>query len=66
MEDNRDRQFDPTHPPRRFVYRAPDRETNFAHPLRRATDAPHPLQAIPGQICPDPLLLKFRVYLKLN
>jgi hypothetical protein len=34
--------------------------------MRRSTDTPRAFQAIPGQLCPGPVLLKFRVYLKLN
>jgi hypothetical protein len=75
MDENRDPPpdlrylQDPRHtptPPRRFVYRSAEPDTHLAHPLRRATDFPRPFQAIPGQLCPNPVLLKFRVYLKLN
>jgi hypothetical protein len=66
MEDNRDHPPDPSLPPRRFVYRSADPDANLAHPLRRATDVPHPFRAIPGQLCPKPTVLKFRVYLKVN
>jgi hypothetical protein len=58
---------DPTPPlPRRFVYRAAQPDDELHHPLRRATDMPSPFQEIPGQLCPRPTLLRFRVYLKLN
>jgi hypothetical protein len=67
MEDNPQRPPDqPQSPPRRFVYRAAEPDAGLSHPLRRATDTPHPFQGIPGQLCPNPLLLKFRVYLKVN
>lgn len=69
MDDNRDRRLDPPSqqsPHRRFVYRAVEPEAQGAHPLRRATDTPQQFRAIPGELCPNPLLLKFRVYLKLN
>jgi hypothetical protein len=66
MEDNRDRPKDSPLPPRRFVYRSAEPDTNLAHPLRRATDTPRPFRAIPGQLCPNTQILKFRVYLKVN
>jgi hypothetical protein len=66
MEGNSDQPINPSDPPRRFVYRSADRETNLAHPLRRATDTPQPFQGIPGQLCPKTQLLRFRVYLKVN
>ena len=66
MEGNRNQPFDSPLPPRRFVYRSTDPDTNLAHPLRRATDAPRPFQGIPGQHCPKAQLLRFRIYLKLN
>lgn len=73
MEDDpnppQDPQLDPRQPPappRRFVYRTAQPDNSLSHPLRRVTDTPHPFQGIPGQLCPNPLLLKFRVYLKLN
>jgi hypothetical protein len=75
MEENRDPPLDPGSPqsqsqfqsqPRRFVYRSVDPDPQPAHPMRRSTDTPQAFQGIPGQLCPNPLLLKFRVYLKLN
>jgi hypothetical protein len=74
MDENPNPPLDPRHlpnsrhppTPRRFVYRSAEPDTNLAHPLRRATDFPRHFQAIPGRLCPNPLLLKFRVYLKLN
>jgi hypothetical protein len=66
MEDNRDRPTDLPLPHRRFVYRSADPDTSLAHPLRRATDTPHPFRGLPGQPCPNIQLLRFRVYLKLN
>jgi len=52
--------------PRRFVYRAAEPDSSLTHPLRRSTDTPQPFQGIPGELCPKPVLLKFRVYPKLN
>jgi hypothetical protein len=66
MEDNPDQPRDPRYPPRRFVYRTAEPDASLTHPLRRSTDTPRSFQAIPGQLCPRPLLLRFRVYLKLN
>jgi hypothetical protein len=66
MEEN---PRDPQHPPprpRRFVYRSAEPDVSLSHPLRRSTDTPQAFQGIPGQLCPNPVLLKFRVYLKLN
>ncbi len=66
MEDSPNQPGDPPLPPRRFVYRSVEPDAQLTHPLRRSTDTPRPFQEIPGQLCPGPLLLKFRVYLKLN
>jgi hypothetical protein len=74
MDDNREHHFNPQNPdpqksqspPRRFVYRSVEREAQGVHPLRRSTDTPHQFQAIAAQLCPNPLLLQFRVYLKVN
>jgi hypothetical protein len=66
MECNRDQPFDPTHPPRRFVYRSADRETNLAHPRRRATDTPHPIEGVSGQPSSGVQILKFRVHLRIH
>jgi hypothetical protein len=66
MDGNRDQPFDPPLPPRRFVYRSATPDTNHAHPLRRATDTPHPFHGTPEQLCPKTQLLRFRVYLKVN
>jgi hypothetical protein len=69
MEENRDLPLDPRHPesrPRRFIYRSVEPDAQLPHPMRRSTDTPQAFQGIPGQLCPKPLLLKFRVYLKLN
>ena len=52
--------------PRRFIYRSAEPDTDLSHPLRRETDHPRPFQGIAGRLSPKPLLLKFRVYLKLN
>jgi hypothetical protein len=66
MEGNRDQPFDPPLPPRRFVYRSADRETNFAHPRRRATDTPHRFDGVSGQPSSGVQILKFRVHLTIN
>jgi hypothetical protein len=66
MEGNRDQPFDSPLPPRRFVYRSANPDTNLAHPLRRATDTPHPFQGNPGPFFPKTQLLRFRLYLKVN
>jgi hypothetical protein len=69
MEEN---DFQPTDshcpepPSRRYIYRSVEPETGCSHPLRRSTDIPRQFQGTAGQICPRPLMLKFRVYLKLN
>ncbi len=68
MDDNRDSRLDPPNPQsphRRFVYRTVEPDVQESHPLRRATDTPRQFQAIP-ELCPNPLLLKFRASLKLN
>jgi hypothetical protein len=66
MEENRDTPPDPQTQPRRFVYRAAEPDCDAAHPLRRATDTPRSFQGLAGRLSPKPMLLKFRVYLKLN
>lgn len=66
MEGNRDQPFDSSLQPRRFVYRSAYPETNLVHPLRRATDTPHPCDEAPRHLHPKTQLLKFRVYPKLN
>lgn len=69
MEDNRPQLPDPGHSaprPRKYVYRSVEPESGSLHPMRRSTDIPHPFQATGGQICPGPMLFKFRVYLKIN
>jgi hypothetical protein len=66
MEDDRDRPPDPPLTHRRFIYRSAEPDDDLRHPLRRATDIPHPFRAIPGQLCPKTELLRFRVYLKVN
>jgi hypothetical protein len=66
MEDSRDPPQDPQTLPRRFVYRAAEPDSSIAHPLRRATDTPHPFRSLAGQPNPKAQLLRFRVYLKLN
>jgi hypothetical protein len=72
MEDNPDQPLDRADrrdqpsPPRRFVYRSAEPDSSLTHPLRRSTDTPRPFQGVAGQLCPKPVLLKFRVYMKLN
>jgi hypothetical protein len=68
MDDNFNQPLDRRDPPqpRRYVYRAAEPDSTLSHPLRRSTDMPHPFQGNPSQPCPKPVLLKFRVYLKLN
>lgn len=66
MEADRNQPFDSSVPPRRFVYREANGETNLAHPLRRATDTSQPFQGIPAQLFLRAQVLKFRVYLKAN
>jgi hypothetical protein len=66
MEENPRDPQNPPSPPRRFVYRLAEPDASISHPLRRSTDTPCAFRGIPGQLCPNPLLLKFRVYLKLN
>ena len=52
--------------PRRFVYRRTKAEAESSHPLRRSTDLPQAFQGQAGNICPEPLFVKMRVYLKVN
>jgi hypothetical protein len=78
MEDNRTQPLDsndssaPTDPanppshPRRFIYRSIQPDPQPSHPLRRSTDTPRAFQGIAGKLCSHPVMLKFRVYLKLN
>ena len=68
MEENPDPKPNPQNSQnsRRFTYRSTEPDTDLSHPLRRETDHPRPFQGIAGRLSPKPLLLKFRVYLKLN
>jgi hypothetical protein len=69
MEGNHTQALDTRHPeppPRKYIYRSVEKVTDYTHPMRRSTDIAHGFQGITGQICPRPLLLNFRVYLKLN
>ena len=69
MQDNQTPQPaspQPAQPPRRFVYRSTEPESEYSHPARRKTDTPRPFQAMPGQLCHNLSVLKMRVYLKLN
>lgn len=64
MEDNQAQQ--PIAQTRPFAYRSVEPEAQSSHPMRRSTDTPRAFQGIAGQICPRPMVLKMRVYLKLN
>jgi hypothetical protein len=66
MPDHRDSPPDQPVPPRRFVYRSAEPDSDANHPLRRSTDAPRPFRSLSGQPSPKTQLLKFRVYMKLN
>jgi hypothetical protein len=69
MEENFPSSLDPRQSepqPRKYVYRSVEPETDCFHPLRRATDTPREFRGTAGQICPKPIMLKMRVYLKLN
>jgi hypothetical protein len=69
MDNNQEAQHQipaPPSSPRRFVYRSTRPDSAHPHPLRRATDAPQPFQGVAGELSPSALLLKFRVYMKLN
>jgi hypothetical protein len=70
MEDNYPQSLDARRSepqPRKYVYRSvePD-DMDCAHPLRRCTDTPREFRGVAGEICPKPMMLKMRVYLKLN
>ncbi len=52
--------------PRPYVYRSAQPDAGQSHPMRRSTDNPGATRGIATQFCPQPLLLKFRVFLKLN
>jgi hypothetical protein len=52
--------------PRPFVYRSAEPDTRTSHPMRRSTDTPRAFRGIAGELCPRTILLKWRVYLKLN
>jgi hypothetical protein len=65
MDNRQDAQYrSPT--PRRFVYRSATPDSTQAHPLRRANDTPHAFRGVSGQPSANTVLLKFRVYMKLN
>jgi hypothetical protein len=69
MEENFPQSLEPRpqeSKPRKYVYRSVAPETDCSHPLRRCTDTPREFRGIAGEICPKPLMLKMRVYLKLN
>ena len=53
-------------PRRRFIYRDAEPDNPMAHPLRRSTDHPRPFQTTAGIGPSNAVLLKFRVYLKVN
>jgi hypothetical protein len=52
--------------PRRFIYRSAQPDSAYGHPMRRATDIPQPFRGVAGEVSPSALLLKFRVYMRLN
>ena len=59
-------QLQPQRPsPRRFVYRAANPDAQNYHPLRRSTDNHHLYRGMAGELCPQPLLIEWRVYMKL-
>jgi hypothetical protein len=69
MEENYPQSLNSRHSddqPRKYIYRSVEPETECAHPLRRCSDTPREFHGVAGQICPRPLVLKMRVYLKLN
>jgi hypothetical protein len=69
MEDNSSQFIDGsrTEPqPRRYVYRSVEPDTDCSHPLRRCTDTPRQFRGVAGELCPKPMMIKMRVYLKLN
>jgi hypothetical protein len=69
MEDNSSQFVDGSHSepqPRRYVYRSVEPDTDCSHPLRRCTDTPSQFRGVAGEICPKPMMIKMRVYLKLN
>ena len=53
-------------PRRRFIYRDAEADSPLAHPLRRSTDHPRRFQTATGVGPSNAVLLKFRVYLKVN
>ena len=52
--------------PRQFAYRSIDPEKHPTHPSRRSTDTPRVFRAEDGAMSPRTLLLKMRIYLKVN
>jgi hypothetical protein len=69
MEDNYPQPLDARHSepqPRKYVYRSIEPDTDCSHPLRRCTDTPRQFRGAAGEISPKPLMIKMRVYLKLN
>ena len=51
---------------RRFVYRAANPCMRHSHPMRRRTDSDRLYQGMDSELCPQPMLIEWRVYLKLN
>jgi hypothetical protein len=51
---------------RRFIYRSVEPETQNDRPMRRSTDTPRAFRGIAGQIVPRRMLVKMRIYLKVN
>jgi hypothetical protein len=64
MDDNQAQP--PAAQPRRFVYRSIQAEGESVHPMRRSTDTPHAFRGMAGELCPGLMLVKVRVYLKVN
>jgi hypothetical protein len=64
MDDNQAQQ--PAAQPRRFIYRSVQPEGGLAHPMRRSTDTPQPFRGVAGELCPGLMLVKMRIYLKVN
>lgn len=55
------------HPsPRRFVYRTANPDAQKSHPLRRSTDSHYVYRGMASELCPYPMLIEWRVYMKLD
>jgi hypothetical protein len=69
MEENYSQPIEPRpqqSKPRKYIYRSVEPEMDCTHPLRRSTDTPREFRGVAGEVCPKPLMVKMRVYLKLN